>query len=199
MVGHLRVGHQVDRQARQGNAAQQDDDHADHEHRDRPLNGYSRNAHRFSETAIVTQLPALYAARSLAGGGRSPPGRPLTALELARAVAGPAPRLAAGAARPPGPPAPPSPAMISCRCCAPRRRRRDEPVAFLEAVENLDLLGSLDAERRPARIARAFSSFGTHTPRLLSKSITAFLGATSVFLRSSTVRLMRAYMPGLSR
>ena len=43
------------------------------------------------------------------------------------------------------------------------------------------------------------SAFGTHTPRLLSKSITAFFGATSVFFRSSTVRLMRAYIPGFSR
>ena len=42
---HLRVGHQVDRQARQRDAAQQDDDHADHEHRHRAFNSYAWNRH----------------------------------------------------------------------------------------------------------------------------------------------------------
>ena len=42
----LHVRHQVHRQPRERDAAQQHDDHADHEHRDRALNGNTRNAHR---------------------------------------------------------------------------------------------------------------------------------------------------------
>ncbi len=52
---HLRVGHQVDRQARQRNAAQQDDDHADHEHRDGPFDGYTRNAHRLTLESLQVE------------------------------------------------------------------------------------------------------------------------------------------------
>ncbi len=44
--GHLRVGHQVHRQPRQRDAAQQDDDHGDHEHRHRTFDGDSRNTHK---------------------------------------------------------------------------------------------------------------------------------------------------------
>ena len=46
------VGQQVDRQAGERNAAQEDDDRADHEHRHGARNRYSRNAH------LLLQSPA---------------------------------------------------------------------------------------------------------------------------------------------
>ena len=50
-VGHVRQ--QVDRQAGQRDAAQQDDDRADHEHRHGPCNRKSRDAHCCSSSSTV--------------------------------------------------------------------------------------------------------------------------------------------------